>query len=238
MLPMLKDIRGAFSFLTIMPVGTAFGGIAGAAFAWFPLVGLCIGALLVAVAHHSPFHRDLTAFFILLAWVIVTGGLHLDGFGDSCDGLCASAAPEKRNHIMRDPRLGAWGAIGLVLLLLGKWLALRSVSPEWLPLAPVFGRWAMVWAAYHFPTARDDGLAARFRDGLSTRGLLIASAWVVILLTRAEIAALWLLIYGFTTLFGGWAARRLGGGLSGDVYGAICELSELICLLYLGCVYG
>lgn len=228
---MLKDIRGAFSFLTILPVGTAFAGKAGAAFAWFPLVGLCIGALLVAAAHLSPFNRDLTAFLILLIWVFVTGGLHLDGFGDSCDGLLASVAPEKRIHIMRDPRLGAWGAIGLALLLLGKWLALRSVSHEWLPLAPVFGRWAMVWAAYHFPTVRDEGLAARFRDGLTTRGLLIASAWVVILLTRAEIAALWLLIYCFTTVFGGWAARRLGGGLNGDVYGAICELSELICLL-------
>ena len=228
---MLKDIRCAFSFLTILPVGTPRVGRAGAAFAWFPLVGLCIGALLVALAHHSPFNRDLTAFLVLLAWVIITGGLHLDGFGDSCDGLLASVAPEKRMRIMRDPRLGAWGAIGLALLLLGKWLALRSVSPEWLPLAPVIGRWAMVYAAYHFPAARDEGLAASFRDGLTTRGLLIATAWVVILLTRAEIAALWLLIYSFTTVFGGWAARRLGGGLNGDVYGAICELSELICLL-------
>lgn len=236
--PMLRDIRGAFSFLTILPVGTSSVGKAGAAFAWFPLVGLCIGALLVAVAHVSPFNRDLTAFLILLAWVMISGGLHLDGFGDSCDGLLATVAPEKRLRIMRDPRMGAWGAIGLVLLLLGKWLALRSVSPEWLPLAPVLGRWAMVWAAYHFPAVRDEGLAASFRDGLSTRGLLIASAWVVILLTRVEIAALWLLIYGFTTVFGGWAARRLGGGLNGDVYGAICELSEFICLLYLGCVYG
>ena len=53
-----------------------------------------------------------------------------------------------------------------------------------------------------------------------------------------EIAVLWLLIFCFTTLLGGWAARRLGGGLNGDVYGAICELSELICLLFIGCVYG
>ena len=235
---MLKDIRGAFSFLTILPVGAPSRHESSRTFAWFPLVGLCIGALLVAVAHLSPFNRDLSAFLILLVWVIVTGGLHLDGFGDSCDGLLASVAPEKRIRIMRDPRLGAWGAIGLVLLLLGKWLALRSVSPEWLPLAPVFGRWAMVWAAYQFPVVSDEGLAASFRDGLSTRGLLIASAWVVILLTRSEIAALWLLIYCFTTVFGRWAAKRLGGGLNGDVYGAICELSELICLLSISVVYG
>ena len=74
--------------------------------------------------------------------------------------------------------------------------------------------------------------------GLSTRELLIASAWVVILLTRVEITVLWLLIFCVTTLFGNWAAKRLGGGLNGDVYGATCELSELVCLLYIGLVYG
>ncbi len=235
---MLDEMRAAFSFLTILPLRPQAKRKPGKTFAWFPLVGLCIGAMLAAVAHVSPFNHDLTAFFILLFWVVVTGGLHLDGFGDSCDGVLASAAPERRLSIMRDPRVGAWGAVGLVLMLLGKWLALRSVSPEWLPLAPVLGRWAMVWAAYRFPAIRDEGMGARFRDGLSIRELLIASAWVAILLTRPETGALWLLTFCFTVGFGRWAARRLGGGLNGDVYGAICELSELICLLFIGCVYG
>jgi len=235
---MLNEIRAAFSFLTILPFGAAVGSNSGRTFAWFPLVGLCIGAILVAVAHVSPFNRDLSAFLILLVWVTLTGGLHLDGFGDCCDGLLASVPAEKRLSIMRDPRAGVWAAAGLVLLLLGKWLALRSIAPEWMPLAPVLGRWAMVWAAYHFPAIRDEGLGARFREGLSARELLIASAWVAILLTRPETGALWLLIFCFTTLLGGWAARRLGGGLNGDVYGAICELSELVCLLFIGCLYG
>lgn len=176
--------------------------------------------MLAAVAHVSPFNRDLTAFCILLVWVTLTGGLHLDGFGDCCDGLLASVAAEKRLNIMRDPRADVWAAAGLTLLLLGKWLALRSIAPEWLPLAPVLGRWAMVWVLYQFPTIRGEGLGARFRTGLTARELLIASAWVAILLTRPEIGALWLLIFCFTTLFGGWAAQRLGGGLNGDVYGA------------------
>ena len=235
---MLNDIRAAFTFLTVLPLGASTERKPGRAFAYYPLVGLGIGALLAAVANLSPFNHDLTAFLILLVWIIVTGGLHLDGFGDSCDGLLACVAPEKRLIIMRDPRIGVWGAVGLVLLLLSKWLALRSVSPEWLPLAPVMGRWAMVWAAYHFPAVRDDGMSARFRDGLTARQLLIATAWVVILLTQVEIAVLWLLVFCVATLFGGWAARRLGGGLNGDVYGAICEISELVCLLFIGCLYG
>ena len=235
---MLREIRAAFSFLTILPFGSAVGSKSGRTLAWFPLVGLCIGAILVAVAQMSPFNRDLSAFLILLVWVTLTGGLHLDGFGDCCDGMFASVPAEKRLSIMRDPRAGVWAAGGLTLLLLGKWLALRSIAPEWLPLAPVLGRWAMVWAAYHFPAIRGEGLGARFREGLSARELLIACAWVAILLTRPETGALWLLIFCFTTLLGGWAARRLGGGLNGDVYGAICELSELTCLLFIGCLYG
>lgn len=235
---MLDDIRSAFSFLTILPLGAAAGRKPGASFAWYTLVGLCIGALLVAVARLSPFDRDLTAFLVLLAWVLISGGLHLDGFGDCCDGLLAAVGPAERLKIMRDPRIGVWGAAGLILLLLGKWLALRQVAPEWLPLAPVFGRWAMVWAAWNFPVISDKSLSAYFRDGLSARQLLIASAGVIILLTRAETAVLWLLVFCFTTLFGGWAARRLGGGINGDVYGAVCELSELVCLLFAGVIYG
>jgi len=235
---MLNDIRAAFAFLTILPVGASTRGRPSRSLAWYPLVGLCIGGLLVAVAKLSPFDRDLSAFLILTIWVIVTGGLHLDGFGDSCDGLLGGAEPEGRIRIMRDPRVGVWAAGGLILLLLGKWLTLRTVAPEWLPLAPVFGRWAMVWAAYRFPSAREEGLGATFGAGLSMRQVLVASAFVLVLLTGAEIVVLWLLVFGFTAVFGRWAAGRLGGGLNGDVYGAICELSELLCLLYLGLVYG
>ena len=235
---MIDDILAAFSFLTVLPLGSPSGRKPGWLFAWFPLVGLCIGAVLVAVAHHSPFDRDLKAFLILLIWVVISGGLHLDGFGDSCDGLLAPIAPKERLRIMKDPRIGVWAAAGLILLLLGKWLALRSVSPEWLPLAPVIGRWAMVWAAHRFPNASDVGLGAYFIDGLSLREVLIASSFVVILLTRVETVALWLLVFCFTMIFGRWATNRLGGGIIGDVYGAICELSELLCLLVIGLVYG
>ncbi len=236
---MLANIRAAFSFLTILPLGSPPERQPGQSFAWFPLVGLCIGAALAAIARHSPFDSGLTAFLVLLFWVGITGGLHLDGFGDSCDGLLASGAPNARRRIMQDPRTGVWAVVGLVLLLLGKWMALQAVSSHWLPLPPVLGRWAMVWAAYHFPYSGDaDSLGAYFRQGLGWRQLLIASATVIILLTKAEITVLWLFVFCFTVFFGQWAARRLGGGLTGDVYGALCEVCELLCLLALGLIYG
>ncbi len=235
---MFSDIRTAFSFLTILPLGAADWGKPGRAFAWFPLVGLCIGACLVAIARFSPFDRDLSAFLILLAWVVISGGLHLDGFGDCCDGLLASKRPEERRQIMKDPRVGVWAAAGLILLLLGKWLAIRAVPLEMLILAPVLGRWAMVWAVHRFPSVTSDGLGAAFRQGLGWQQVFIASATVTLLVTTVEIVALWLSIYCCTMLLGRWAARRLGGGISGDVCGAICELSELLCLLALAVIHG
>ena len=221
-----------------MPLGSPSGRRRGWSFAWFPLVGLCIGALLAGVAAHSPFDSELSAFLILLVWVVITGGLHLDGFGDSCDGLLATVAPKERRRIMRDPRAGMWAVAGTTLLLLGKWLAIRAVPAEMLILAPVLGRWTMVLAAYAFPAVGEDGLAATFREGLARRHVIVAAVWVVILLTQIELLALALLSCVFALVFGWWAARRLGGGLSGDVYGAICELAELLSLLALAALYG
>ena len=235
---MLADIRAAFSFLTILPLGSPAGRRRGPMFAWFPLVGLCIGALLGGVANHSPFDREQSAFVILLVWVVITGGLHLDGFGDSCDGLLAAVAPKERRRIMRDPRAGMWAVVGTTLLLLGKWLAISAAPAHMLILAPVLGRWALVLAAYAFPSASADGMAATFRDGLARRHVAMAAVWVVILMTEVELMALALGSCAFALVFGRWAARRLGGGLNGDTYGAVCEQTELLSLLALAALYG
>ena len=127
---MIDDILSAFSFLTILPLGSPSGRDAGRSFAWFPLVGLFIGIFLLGVATVSPFDREITAALILVCWVVLSGGLHLDGFADSCDGLLGHAEPAKRLAIIRDPRLGSWAAIGLVFLLLTKWLAIRATGGE------------------------------------------------------------------------------------------------------------
>ena len=235
---MFDDIRAAFSFLTILPFRFPTGRKAGWSLGWYPLVGLFIGALLVKAAELSPFNPDITAFFILLIWVLITGGLHLDGFGDSCDGLLAVASPPRRLEIMKDARVGSWAAVGLSLLLLGKWLAIRSVDFDLLLLPPMLGRWAMTVATCCFPYARPSGLGGFFRAGLGRRQLVIASTIVCLAVMQMNAAILWLLTFGFAMIFCRWAANRLGGGITGDVYGAVCELTEILCLLAMGFVYG
>lgn len=233
---MLADMRAAFAFLTILPFRYPEGRAPGAAFAYFPLVGLLIGGVLWLAAALPWPTASIAAFVVLLLWVLLTGGLHLDGFGDACDGLLATAPPERRLEIMKDPRTGSWAVVGLVLLLLGKWVLLQSAPPATLVAPPVVARWAMGLAAYCFPYVRPTGMGAYFRAGLSWRQLVVATlitgvvlagmAWLV------NARPLFLLFVPLLTtfVFGHWAAHRLGGGLTGDVYGAVCELTELICL--------
>lgn len=233
---MWADIRAAFSFLTILPLGYAEGRKPGWSFAWFPLVGLLIGVILALIASFSPFEHSVNTFLVLAAWVVMTGGLHLDGFGDSCDGLLATVEPERRLEIMKDPRAGSWAVVGLVLLLLGKWVTIGTVLPRLLILPPILGRWAMVIAAYRFPYARQSGMGSYYRDGLGNAQVTVATGLTLISTIVAAhdvVTAVILLGMSLVTVLivGQWAARRLGEGITGDVYGAICELTELLCLL-------
>jgi len=233
---MWADLRAALSFLTILPLGYAEDRKPGWSFACYPLVGLLIGGLLAVVAHFSPFDGQVTSFLVLVAWVVITGGLHLDGFGDSCDGLLATVDPDRRLEIMQDPRAGSWAVVGLILLLLGKWTLIPTLPAALLILPPVAGRWVMVIAAHAFPYARSSGLGTFFRKGLGQQQLVIATATtlgILALCAQDLIPALISSVVAVMTVLavGSWAASRLGGGLTGDVYGVLCELTELFCLL-------
>ncbi len=238
---MFNGLITAFGFLTTLPVGrlarseSVQNAQPGRMFAYFPLVGLVIGAIVAAVASIGFLPKLLVAFLTVAAWVILTGGLHLDGVADSCDGLFATTTPERRLEIMKDPRAGSWAVVSLVLLLLGKWVALRGLLPNLAILPPILGRWTMVLAVACFPLARTSGTAAYFSTGFHQ------TQWMIATLLAVGSAALFgwrgllsALLSALTAGIGGrWAAARLGGGLTGDVYGGMCELVELLCLIVL-----
>lgn len=231
----------AVGLLTVVPAWRdATDRPLGHSFAWYPLVGGLIGVGLALLAQ-LPIAPNVGAFLLLLAWVAVTGGLHLDGLGDACDGLLATVAPARRLEIMKDPRAGSWAVLGIGMLLLGKFAALSTLhghaaATAVLLVAPVVGRWGMVFAAYRFAPARPGGMGALFRTGLGRRELTVASATALLWLAAAAWIApqVWvaLLIAPLLVIvIGAWAARRLGGGLTGDTYGALCEMIELVCVL-------
>jgi adenosylcobinamide-GDP ribazoletransferase len=172
---------------------------------------------------------------LIIALIILTGAHHLDGFIDTCDGVFAGKSKRERLVIMSDTRVGAFGIVGVVLLLLLKYAALSSVSvilPALL-LMPSLSRWTMVSVIFTFPYAKKSGMGLPFKLGATWQRLavatIIALVVAVVLLKWwgvALMAVLWLITFGIA----GYFRSRLDG-LTGDSYGAINELSEVLVLL-------
>lgn len=234
----MRDFRLALAFLTRLPVPVGPPDARGMAPAlvWFPAVGLVIGALAWTVAAVAP--DGLSVAFvsvaIVTAWAAVTGGLHLDGLADLVDALGGGRGDRERMlAIMKDARVGAHGAVALVLGLVAKLVlvgdALAADAVWAVVLAPVAARWAVVALIGYFPYARAEGLGTAFPPHASRAALPAASlVGGAILLALGGAGAIVPLAVAFALvlLIGRWITARLGG-LTGDVYGAAVEAAEI-----------
>lgn len=235
----MHSLLTAFGLLTTLPSGIRknwLPGDSGRAGIWYPLVGLVIGGLtwliwLVLRLYFPPF---ITGVLTLLAWIALTGGLHLDGLADCCDGLLASAPPERRLEIMKDPHLGTFGGIGLILALLTKCAALSLLTPSSGPgiiLAATISRWFILPAGL-LPLAHSDGMGADFKAGLRP-----SAVFSTVILPLG--LAFFLGIPGFRAVLAAFfaAAAVLGlaliriKGVTGDVFGMLVETTETAVLL-------
>lgn len=232
----MNNFFSALALLTTLriPVPVRDTSALGKSLAYFPLVGAILGAFLIAAFYfsHAIFPDPVPAALTLALWAILTGALHLEGVADAGDGLLSSVPREKRLEIMHDPRVGAFGVIAVVLVLLLKFSTLASLhSYFFLGLSPILGRWGMTFAAA-FPLARTDGMAARFREGFGQREIFISTLFAAIaagaLGWRGLIA--WVAAILVALTMARIAINRLGG-LTGDVYGAIGEIIETVVLL-------
>ncbi|HEX7736832.1 MAG TPA: adenosylcobinamide-GDP ribazoletransferase [Ktedonobacteraceae bacterium] len=206
---------------------------------YFPLVGLMLGGVLwLLVLLSAPLVPQLLlTAFLVVTLVLLTGGLHLDGLMDSCDGLFGGFTRERKLEVMRDSRLGSFGVLGGACTLLLKFACLASLHEHSLPVVLLVtlpsSRWGMVLALRTFPSARATGLGATFRQTVTLPTLIIAGVCALaIVLVSAQLAGL--LVWGTVTLttltLGIWITRQLGG-LTGDTYGAIAEITEITGLL-------
>ena len=239
----------ALQFLTVLPpVVRRAPTVAdlGTADAFFPAVGLLLGLGLAGADLALSGLVASTVRDVLLVALLAgaTGALHLDGFVDTFDGLFAPGDPARRLEIMRDPRAGSFGVAALTLVLLLKWSAMSVlVPPLRLPgllLAPTLARYAMVVTAAAFPYARPEGLGAGYHRAARGLPLVVAGATAATastLLFGVAGLALMAVATGLALTIGWWALRRIGG-VTGDVYGAVCELTEAVMLLALSAAHG
>lgn len=209
---------------------------------WFPLVGALLGVLYLLTAwmlgawQGAASHTGATVLALLP--ILLTGGLHCDGFMDTVDGLFSGRSRTRMLEIMKDSRTGSFGVVAFGACLLLDWSLLLDLfaSPQallpMLFLLPVVGRMAMVRAVACFPYARPDGMGKAFAAAADGRTRALAAAMT------AACTVPWgplPLLLSLLALLGGdffdrYAATKLGG-LTGDVYGATEKLTETLLLL-------
>lgn len=243
----LRSLLGAVTFYTSIPLPASwmleFRGVA----RWAPVMGLLIGGILGvadAVLQQLGVPILTRSALIVVGWIALTGGLHLDGVMDTADGL-AVQDPKRRLEVMADSATGAFGAMAAVAILLLKTTALTDIETErWLALitAAGWGRWGQVVAIAFYPYLKPTGKGAFHKEAIRPTQdivlglvvLLSLCGWSV-LLTQGSIGVMLVMAVGGSAiafLTGAWFNRQLGGH-TGDTYGAVVEWTEalFLCLL-------
>lgn len=229
-------LLAAFQLLTLLPIKRNLTPEQiGRSTLFFPVVGIAIGLVLAGLNYLLSLilPSSLANAFLVAALAAMSGGLHLDGLADTFDGMAGHRTTEERLKVMRDSRVGGFGAIGIALFLLLEYVSLGGIPDHLkfsaLILAPVLSRWAMVNGIFFYPYARPDGLGRVLKDRITwwqyLLATLVTAALAVVLFRVAGLAIMagtWVII----ALASGYFKRQLKG-LTGDTYGAINEAATI-----------
>jgi adenosylcobinamide-GDP ribazoletransferase len=233
-----NEIIVAFQFLTRIPMPSiAFETDAlSRATKFFPLVGLVVGSGAILLQRLLMIHmnRPLVALIVLIYLVLITGCLHEDGLADTADGFGGGRIKDQILAILKDSRIGSYGATALMLSLLARYLLLASLPLEhfaaYVISSHVLCRWSSLPLSYFVPPARErDGQGARIAKLTSlaslTFGSIFSLAVVAFALRGSAVAPV--LVAVFTFAASGWFYERKIGGVTGDCFGATNQLTEM-----------
>lgn len=226
----------------------------GSGLIFFPVVGMIIGSILsVEYILFSSFlskeHLNIIApFVIVFTEALITGGLHIDGFGDTFDGLFSNQSREDILRIMKDPRLGTNGLLAVVFLILGKviliYLLIDSNAIWTIFLMPMLGRYVCVVLSYKSIPAKHSGMGNMFIGKCDIGTLLASTALSALVVTivsaifSRDILQVFLSVasvgglFVFSNLMEYYVYKKIGG-LTGDILGCGIELSEFVFLIYI-----
>ena len=230
----------ALSFLSILPVQTGKASAAklASSMIFFPVVGFLIASVSLCLVHFLEpfFYHRIAALLLVLFPILLSGGLHLDGFADFCDGLQGKTRTDML-RIMKDSRTGVWGAGSVFFLILLKWelILMLSSRAEIYLLALTVSRASQVFLSFALPYAGyEKGLGKSVAQKVKKRELMGAGLFTVLTgffllgFVGIELMALTTL---FIFLLGLFYKKKLGG-VTGDLLGASSELTELVIFLF------
>ena len=208
---------------------------------YFPAVGIVVGliASLAWLAGYVGWGPNLAALFAVAASIIATGAFHEDGLADAADGIGGAFNIEKKLAIMRDSRVGTYGSIALILIVLAKILALTLVEPVSVPgiliTAHVVARWSSLPLIYNNTYVRKQGTGKPFAATVNAQRLSAASLFTIIcVIGCVQLKAITVVLVAvLTVLVAQWYVRRKLGGITGDVLGAVNSITELMMYLTL-----
>lgn len=240
---MLKQFITAWQFLTIIPIKRGVEVTSeslGKSMASFPLVGLVLGLFIAALdtAYSRLFPANFASALLLVSYIAMYGGFHLDGLVDTVDGLVGGRDREHALKIMKESTIGAIGVVTLVLLLLLKYAAIASLIGDArigaIILMPVIGRWAEVIMVYGSRYAREGtGLGKPFTEYVTKREVVVATL-ITVVISWFTLNYVGLLIILATFLLVLWMKsyfKKKLGGITGDLLGFGGEISELLMLV-------
>jgi adenosylcobinamide-GDP ribazoletransferase len=236
----------ALQFLTTLPTPKNLTGdtqLQGLSLLWYPAVGLLLGLLLTLACGVLPLPFYLQALLTVTLWIVLTGGLHLDGLADCADAWVGGLGDrEKTLRLLQDPLCGSMGVMALITLILLKTLALAAVIQaqqlHWLWAVPLLARVSLLLlfltTRYVRPQGLGDILAQHFSRAWAVR-VLIGIAIVMLFIVPLDVWVAFVMVLVAIFLMVRWAAMRRLGGFTGDIAGAQVELVEVGLLLALAC---
>lgn len=228
----------AIQFLTRLPVPFSHPTTEveiGRAAAWFPAVGLIVGGIGAGVyaLASMAFGPGPSAVAALAVMALATNGFHEDGLADSFDGFGGGWTTDRVLEIMRDSRIGTYGTLALVFVVLAKYTTLVSIAPNavwrWLLVAHAASRWTVLPLAMLLPYARPEGAGKLVADRIPAGSLVVATLTLlaVCALVPLRSAAIAMGVVVVVTLASGLYYRRRIGGITGDCLGATNQLAEV-----------
>lgn len=207
---------------------------------FIPLVGVITGALLYFLSFaDAVLSPSVMGFLLFFGYVLITGGLHLDGLADSCDALFSGRDRQTMLEIMKDSRSGSFGVLGLIIASAAYLVLLPQVPKEALLLFPVIGKCAPAIGASAAPYIRKEGLAKVFSEN---SGVVQTAASVVIANAVAFfLNPLFLIGTNAALIFIFMLTKKIKktlGGITGDILGLLCEASQIIFLFITYVLYA